>query len=143
MPVLLCRSESYALKDSEGELLAVFERRILRIIYGPVCEDGEWITMNGTNCINIQALFEIFELDVCNGLDMCGGWKRMSRPENVSHKPEWISNERKTSLNGVTLYHVMLIKRNMTATISPVYHTFTKHLSQSHIKVACHSFTKF
>lgn len=42
MPVLLYGSESWALKDSDEELLAVFERRILRIIYGPVCEEGEW-----------------------------------------------------------------------------------------------------
>ena len=42
MPVLLYGSESWALKDSDEKLLAVFERRILRIIYGPICEEGEW-----------------------------------------------------------------------------------------------------
>uniref|UniRef100_T1GNZ3 Uncharacterized protein n=1 Tax=Megaselia scalaris TaxID=36166 RepID=T1GNZ3_MEGSC len=39
---------------------------------------------NCTSCINIQALFENFKLDVCNGLDMCRGWKRISWQENFS-----------------------------------------------------------
>lgn len=44
LPVLLYGAESWNLKDSDEELLAVFERKVLRIIYGPVCEAGEWRT---------------------------------------------------------------------------------------------------
>uniref|UniRef100_T1GLS9 Uncharacterized protein n=1 Tax=Megaselia scalaris TaxID=36166 RepID=T1GLS9_MEGSC len=101
IPVLLYGNKfysirSWALKDSDEELLALFER-ILRIIYGPVCEEDKrrirynqelyqlyQHPSNCTNCINIQTLFENFELAVCNGLEMCKGWKKMSRQENVS-----------------------------------------------------------
>ena len=42
LPVLLYGAENWNLSETDEELLAVFERKILRIIYGPVCEAGEW-----------------------------------------------------------------------------------------------------
>uniref|UniRef100_T1G9W3 Uncharacterized protein n=1 Tax=Megaselia scalaris TaxID=36166 RepID=T1G9W3_MEGSC len=54
-------------------------------------------------------LFENFELDVCNGLDMCIEWNKMSRQENVSLQTR-MDIERREDLgpDRVTSYHVML-----------------------------------
>uniref|UniRef100_T1GQ81 Uncharacterized protein n=1 Tax=Megaselia scalaris TaxID=36166 RepID=T1GQ81_MEGSC len=64
MPVLFFGIKIWNIKDINEELLAVFERKIRRIIYVLVCD---------------EALFGNFELDVFNGVDMCTGWKRMSQ----------------------------------------------------------------
>lgn len=42
LPVLMYGSESWALSESDKNLLGVFERKVLRMIFGPVCEAGEW-----------------------------------------------------------------------------------------------------
>lgn len=41
-PVLLYGAECWNLTSSDEELLMVFERKILRMIYGPIQEYGEW-----------------------------------------------------------------------------------------------------
>jgi hypothetical protein len=41
-PVVLCGSESWTLTKAVEEKLRTFERRILRKIYGPTCENGVW-----------------------------------------------------------------------------------------------------
>jgi len=41
-PVLLYGAETWSLKTTDEKSLLVFERKILRTIYGPVCENGEW-----------------------------------------------------------------------------------------------------
>jgi hypothetical protein len=42
-PVVLYGSESWTLTKADEEKLRTFERRILRRIYGPTCENGVWI----------------------------------------------------------------------------------------------------
>jgi hypothetical protein len=39
---VLYGSESWNLTKAEEEKLRIFERRILRKIYGPTCENGVW-----------------------------------------------------------------------------------------------------
>ena len=41
LPVLLYGSETWTLKAEDEQLLNVFERKILRMIYGPIFVDGE------------------------------------------------------------------------------------------------------
>uniref|UniRef100_T1GKT5 Uncharacterized protein n=1 Tax=Megaselia scalaris TaxID=36166 RepID=T1GKT5_MEGSC len=106
------RTYAYALKDSDEELLAIFERRIFRIIYGPVCEEGEWRISYNRELYQLYQhprLFEKFELDVYNGLDMWRGWKKMFPQENVSLETR-TDIERREDLepDEVTSYHVML-----------------------------------
>ena len=42
LPVLLYGAETWNLRTSEEQLLLVFERKVLRMIYGPICINGEW-----------------------------------------------------------------------------------------------------
>lgn len=42
LPVLLYGAETWSLRTSDEQLLLVFERRILRMIYGPVQENDQW-----------------------------------------------------------------------------------------------------
>jgi hypothetical protein len=41
-PVLTYASETWAIAKTEERLLELFERKILRRILGPICENGEW-----------------------------------------------------------------------------------------------------
>jgi hypothetical protein len=41
-PVLECGSETWVLSKSDENILGVFERNILRAIFGPTNENGEW-----------------------------------------------------------------------------------------------------
>ena len=41
-PVLMYLSEAWTLKKVEQDMLNVFERKILRMIFGPVNINGEW-----------------------------------------------------------------------------------------------------
>jgi hypothetical protein len=43
-PVVLYGSDSWTLTEAGDEKLSVFERRILRRLYGPTCENGGWRT---------------------------------------------------------------------------------------------------
>ena len=40
--VLIYRAEALTLTDSDERMLDMFERKVLRTIYGPVCVDGDW-----------------------------------------------------------------------------------------------------
>jgi len=42
MPVLLYGAEAWTLTTADEQALGVFERKILRKIYGPFCDRGEW-----------------------------------------------------------------------------------------------------
>ena len=42
MPVLLYGAEAWTLSKSDEHALGVFERKILRKIYGPYCDNGDW-----------------------------------------------------------------------------------------------------
>ena len=42
MPVLLYGAEAWTLSKSDEHALGVFERKILRKIYGPYSDNGEW-----------------------------------------------------------------------------------------------------
>ena len=42
MPVLLYGAETWTLTSSDEQALGVIERKILRKIYGPFCDRGEW-----------------------------------------------------------------------------------------------------
>ena len=44
VPVLIYGAEAWTLTDSDERKLDMFERKVLRTIYGPVCVDVEWIT---------------------------------------------------------------------------------------------------
>ena len=44
VPVLIRGAEAWNLTDSDERMLDLFERKVLRTIYGPVCVDGEWTT---------------------------------------------------------------------------------------------------
>jgi hypothetical protein len=44
IPVLECGSECWPLSKKDGNLLEIFERRILRLIYGAVKDNGVWRT---------------------------------------------------------------------------------------------------
>jgi hypothetical protein len=41
-PVLTYASETWAIAKREDRLLELFERKILRRILGPICENGDW-----------------------------------------------------------------------------------------------------
>jgi hypothetical protein len=41
-PVLTSASETWVLTKSDEKTLAVFERKILRAIYGPIKDSDEW-----------------------------------------------------------------------------------------------------
>ena len=41
-PVLECGSETWLLSKSDETILGVFERKILRAIFGPTNDNGEW-----------------------------------------------------------------------------------------------------
>ena len=43
-PVLIYGAEARTLTDSDERILDMFERKVLRTIYGPVWVDGEWRT---------------------------------------------------------------------------------------------------
>jgi hypothetical protein len=40
-PVLMCGAETWVLSKADELRLGVFERKILRIIYGPICEGAK------------------------------------------------------------------------------------------------------
>ena len=42
VPVLLYGAEAWTLSKADEAALGCFERKILRVIFGPVCIDGEW-----------------------------------------------------------------------------------------------------
>ena len=42
LPVLLYGAECWTISKTAEQILGSFERKILRRIYGPVCEEGEW-----------------------------------------------------------------------------------------------------
>ena len=42
LPVLLYGAETWTLTSSDEQTFGVFERKILRKIYGPLCDRGEW-----------------------------------------------------------------------------------------------------
>ena len=44
VPVLIYDAEAWILTDSDEIMLDMFERKVVRTIYGPVCIDGEWRT---------------------------------------------------------------------------------------------------
>ena len=55
LPVLLYGAETWTLTSSDEQALGVFERKILRKIYGPFCDRGEWrIRWN-------QELYDIYD----------------------------------------------------------------------------------
>ena len=41
---LVVPAEAWTLTDSDEKMLDLLERKVLRMIYGPVCIDGEWGT---------------------------------------------------------------------------------------------------
>ena len=42
VPVLIYGAEAWTFTYSHERMLDMFEKKVLRIIYGPVCVDGEW-----------------------------------------------------------------------------------------------------
>ena len=44
VPVLIYEAEAWTLTDSDEKMLDLFERKVLRMIYWPVCIEGEWRT---------------------------------------------------------------------------------------------------
>lgn len=59
LPVLLYGSEAWVLAKADEAVLGVFERKILRKIYGPICVDGEY------RCRMNNELYELFtDIDI-------------------------------------------------------------------------------
>ena len=55
LPVLICDAETWTMTSSAEQALGVFERKIIRKIYGPFCDRGEWrIRWN-------QELYDIYD----------------------------------------------------------------------------------
>ena len=44
-PVLMYGAETWVLSKADELRLGVFERKILRKIYGPICEEATWRTV--------------------------------------------------------------------------------------------------
>ncbi|KMQ82058.1 putative transposon-derived protein [Lasius niger] len=42
IPVLIYGAEAWTLSTADKNRLGIFERKILRMIFGPVCDRGEW-----------------------------------------------------------------------------------------------------
>lgn len=42
LPVLMYGCEAWTLSEADQQLLMVFERKVLRLIFGPVCVENEW-----------------------------------------------------------------------------------------------------
>ena len=42
IPVLLYGAEAWTLSSTDERALGVFERKVLRRIYGPICDTGVW-----------------------------------------------------------------------------------------------------
>ena len=62
MPVLLYCAETWTLTSSNEQTLGVFQRKILRKIYGPFGDRGEWRITN-------QELYDIYDgIDVVKGI---------------------------------------------------------------------------
>ena len=55
MPVLLYGAEAWTLISSDEQGLGVFKRKILRKIYGPFCDKGEWRIRSN------QELYDIYD----------------------------------------------------------------------------------
>lgn len=53
IPVLTYSSETWTLSSSNEFLLAAFERKILRRIFGPVCEEGRWRSRYNAELYNL------------------------------------------------------------------------------------------
>ena len=64
LPVLLYGAKTWTLTSSDEQSLGVFERQILRTIYGPFCDRGEWrIRWN-------QELYDIYDdIDVVKRIE--------------------------------------------------------------------------
>jgi hypothetical protein len=41
-PVLVCGAETWVMRRADELRLGVFERKILRMVYGPICEEDTW-----------------------------------------------------------------------------------------------------
>ena len=69
MPDLLYGAETWTLTSSDEQALGVFERKILRTIYGPFCDRGEWrIQWN-------QELYDIYDdIDVVKRIKIRLRW---------------------------------------------------------------------
>lgn len=42
IPVLMYGAETWTLSTADKNMLGIFERKVLRMIFGPVCDRGEW-----------------------------------------------------------------------------------------------------
>jgi hypothetical protein len=51
--VILCGSESWTVTKADEKELRIFERRILRRIYGHACENGVWRTRYSVDLYNL------------------------------------------------------------------------------------------
>ena len=66
--LLLYGAETWTLTSSDEQALGVFERKILRTIYGPFCDRGEWrIRWN-------QELYDIYDDIVLKYNSVFDGW---------------------------------------------------------------------
>ncbi|WP_333765085.1 hypothetical protein [Streptomyces sp. IBSBF 2390] len=53
LPVLMYGAEAWTLSAADKTMLGVFERKILRMIYGPVCSNGEWRIQYNSELYNL------------------------------------------------------------------------------------------
>jgi hypothetical protein len=52
-PVVMSGAETWCLAANDRNSLEVWERKVLRKIYGPVCENGEWMIQTNTELMEL------------------------------------------------------------------------------------------
>jgi sorting nexin-29 len=78
--IVLYGSETWNTTKADEEALGVFERRVLRAIYGPVCEEGEFRSRHNNELYQLYQGADIATVLKVNRLKWAGHVSR--RPEN-------------------------------------------------------------
>jgi hypothetical protein len=61
-PILTYGSECWPLSKKDGNMLQIFERRILRTIYGPINENGMWRTRDSNELYTLYDEIDIVKV---------------------------------------------------------------------------------
>src|ERR1700709_1048887 len=96
-PVVLYGAESWALNQAKENKLAIFERKVLRRIFGPVQESGNWRTRFNHELKTLYHEPDIVAVAKSNRLRWAGHVLRMDDSEMVKKifkVTSYISNRR-------------------------------------------------
>lgn len=75
-PVLMYRCETYSVTKEDEEKMNIFERRVLRRIYGPLIENGDYRKRTNQEIYQIfhkPIISEYSKIQIYNGLVIFGG----------------------------------------------------------------------